>query len=328
MCWNTLREWLAGYLAARRLDLALFWRAREDLGAAHRHALSAVRLATCSLSRRDTGPRTIAAVRALTGLGDIERRRGEYPAAGDTLQYAWRLAETIDPPAPTHQAAILTQLGILAKEQGCFDEARDRYAAVGELYDAHGASPAELAMLQHNLAGLAYAQQRHATAEGHARWALSLRHASGAAATVEAAADTAVLAAALAGQQKHEQARELLLDAMAWCGAARPPQRYEIAVQAHILADVEQSMGNLSLAEDLYRHALSVKERLLGQHHPEIGVLANNLGTLLQAQGRWHEAVDCYRRALAITSHAYATGHPATTAAQDNLAKLLGRTTG
>jgi tetratricopeptide (TPR) repeat protein len=114
----------------------------------------------------------------------------------------------------------------------------------------------------------------------------------------------------VAAARRHDEARILLLQALGAYQGARPPRRYEIAVQLHNLADVEHAVGRLALAEDLYRQALSLKEQLLGAEHPEVGLVANNLGTLLMARGREPEAADCYRRALAIAQRVYQPSHP------------------
>lgn len=48
--------------------------------------------------------------------------------------------------------AVLTQLGITAKELGAFDRAAQHYARLRQLYDETGATPAEFAALRRNLA--------------------------------------------------------------------------------------------------------------------------------------------------------------------------------
>jgi Tfp pilus assembly protein PilF len=79
----------------------------------------------------------------------------------------------------------------------------------------------------------------------------------------------AVLAAALAGQRRYEQARALLTEAMLACDNASPSRRYEVAVHLHNLAAIDQACGRLDQAERRYRRALAVKEQLLGAAHPE-----------------------------------------------------------
>ena len=66
-----------------------------------------------------------------------------------------------------------------------------------------------LPVLEHNLAGLAYARRRYEQGERHARRAVSLRRAAGANACV-LAADQAVLAAVLTARGHYDEARRQL----------------------------------------------------------------------------------------------------------------------
>lgn len=103
---------------------------------------------------------------------------------------------------------------------------------------------------------------------------------------------------------------------------ARPPRRYEIAVQLHNLVAIEHGADRPAVAEDVYRQGLSLKELLVGPDHPEGGVVANNLGTLLAERGHTREAIDCYGRALAIAERACKPSHPVIGRIRANLARL------
>jgi len=352
-------RWLP-WRVARRLDLARYWHRHGDLDEAARHAEHALRLVAAAgsvpatvqadaavtaaeidrdrddsavgrtrlehaVQLLDAAPpaarRARVLVRALTGLGDCHRRGGRYPQASAALQRARALAEASDAPDPMQLAAVLTVLGITAKELGAYEQAARCYAEVDAIYREHAAAPGDRATLQHNLAGLAHAQRQYPQAESHARRAVELRGRA-AAAQVEFAADLAVLGAAIAAQDRHDEAREQLRRALASCAAARPPRRYEVAVQLHNLAAIDQADGRPDDAEQGYRRALAVKEQLLGSEHPEVGLVCNNLGTLLHDQHRDSEARSCYLRALAIAERVYPAGHPTTTAVRHNLHRL------
>ena len=137
---------------------------------------------------------------------------------------------------------------------------------------------------------------------------------------MDVALDLAVLASAVAGQRRHDEARELLEEAMAACHRARPPRRYEIAVHLHNLAAIDQASGRTAAAERGYRRTLSLKEELLGPEHPEVALVANNLATLLSGLGRGPEAAELYRRALAIVARSYPPEHPTSCAIRANAA--------
>jgi tetratricopeptide (TPR) repeat protein len=296
------------------LTLAEIERDRDDHAASQAHLERALALLEVAPPAED---RDRLLAQTLITLGDCHRRAGRYPEAGDVLDRALRMVER-DGAAPNLHAAALTVLGITAKELGEYDKAAGLYARVRRINQDIGASAADVATLEHNLAGLEYSRGRYSRAEAHARHAVALRRQVPRVAPLDIAADLAVLGSAVARQDRHQEARELFEQALATCRAARPPRQYEIAVHLHNLADIEQAAGRPTDAERLYRRALAIKERLLGAEHPEVGLVANNLGTLLQLQHR-AEAADWYRRALAIAERAYPANHPAITRIRRNL---------
>jgi tetratricopeptide (TPR) repeat protein len=338
-----------------RLRLARYWLAAGDLDEAARHAHRALRLSrghgvqlagevtltlaeierdrcewvscdarlTALVAQLDAQPSTGPAersllARALTGLGDAYRRAGRYRQATETLQRAYQVLPDGEPDL---RAAALTTLAITSKEVGEFERAQHLYAQVRRIRDEAGASAGQLADLAHNLAGLAYAQQRYEQAEQHARQAVSLRRAAGANACT-LAADQAVLAAVLTARHRYDEARTQLDAALASCRASRPPRRYEVAVQLHNLAALEQECGQYGRAERWYREALAMKEELLGPDHPEVAIIANSLGTLLYQERRFVEAAHRFRQALAIAEDRYPPAHPATIGIRHNLGAL------
>jgi tetratricopeptide (TPR) repeat protein len=340
------------------LRLARYWQAKGDLDEAARHAQRALgvlrgtsveltgeaTLAVAEIERDrceytrchdrlaglvaqlDSLPATSPAgrlllARALAGLGDAYRRSGRYPHATQTLQRACQLLEAGGVAQPDLLAAALTTLAITHKELGEFERAQHLYARVERIRQEAGASDGQLADLHHNLAGLAYARQRYLQAERHARQAVSLRQVVGADAA-SLAADRAVLAAALAALHNFDEARLQLDQALAACEAAKPPRRYEVAVQLHNLAALDQANGLPQRSEQRYRQALAIKEDLLGPDHPEVALVANNLGTLLHQQQRAAEAAELFRRALTIAERTYRPGHPTTTGILRNLDAL------
>ena len=303
------------------LTLALVERDRAEYATGSGHVTYAVGLLDALPPATD---RDRLLAHALIALADLHRRSGRYEAVDEALSRVRHLVEAPPSSGPERALAVaaLTVDGIAAKERGAFDRAARCYAEIGRLLDEATASPSEIAALHHNLAGLAYARERYAEAESHARRAVAVRRGQPRAAPVDLAQDLAVLAAALAGQHRTDEAVALFEEALTICRRARPPREYEIAVHLHNLAGIHQTLGAPARAEQLYREALAIKETLLGGEHPEVGLVANNLGTLLHDQGRDAEARACYRRALAIAERAYPPTHPVTTSVRHNLDRL------
>ena len=82
------------------------------------------------------------------------------------------------------------------------------------------------------------------------------------------------------------------------------------------LAVVVERQGRHEEAERLYREALDLKTKTLGELHPEVGTIAANLATLTRRLGRRDEARSLYHRALAIRERVYGADH-------DSVATLL-----
>jgi tetratricopeptide (TPR) repeat protein len=341
--WLTVR-------AGRRLQIARYWQARSELDEAAANAYRAGRLL-------DGPPPTVLAADVAYTTAQIERDRARYPDSQRLFERAAKLLRGLVPGVERDQrmahvhvgladlhrragryleavaeldaareiagatAPIVMLLGIIAKEQGRFDEAARRYAEVQQL----GLRPAETATLQHNLAGLANARQDYAAAERHARHAVRLRRADRTATAVEVAQDVAILAAAVAGQQRYAEARDLFGQALSACRAARPIRDYEVAVHLHNLAAIEQHCGDVEAAERLYRETLVIKERLLGAEHYEVALVMNNLATVLRDTGRFDEAAGYFRRALTVSERTFPADHPLCVTARANLAGIEDR---
>jgi tetratricopeptide (TPR) repeat protein len=103
---------------------------------------------------------------------------------------------------------------------------------------------------------------------------------------------------------------------------------YEVGVTLSNLALVHQRRGKPIEAEALYRRALAIKERALGDDHPEVATTLNNLATLLRSQSRYDEAAALYRRCLGIWIDAVGLDHPTTRTCQANCQLLSRRMAG
>jgi tetratricopeptide (TPR) repeat protein/nucleoside phosphorylase len=77
-----------------------------------------------------------------------------------------------------------------------------------------------------------------------------------------------------------------------------------------------------ALAEPLYRHALAIRERRVGETHPDTATSLGNLASLYKNQGRYAEAEPLYQRALAIDEHVFETQPTKMATDLNNLAHL------
>src|ERR1039458_2757684 len=95
---------------------------------------------------------------------------------------------------------------------------------------------------------------------------------------------------------------------------------------AMVLNDTALSLdeaGGYVGAEPLYRRALAIKEKTLGQQHPAVATGLNNLAEILREKGDYAGAEPLYRRDLAIDEKVLGPDHPDVGRDLNNLAGLL-----
>ena len=73
----------------------------------------------------------------------------------------------------------------------------------------------------------------------------------------------------------------------------------------------------------MFRHALAIKLKALGEAHPDTATSYNNLAATLLTQGKQAEAEAMLRHALAIKLKALGEAHPDTATSYNNLAAAL-----
>jgi CHAT domain-containing protein len=88
------------------------------------------------------------------------------------------------------------------------------------------------------------------------------------------------------------------------------------------LAGLYRSQGRYSEAEPLYRQALDMRKRLLGNEHPDVATSLDNLAFLYWTQGRYSEAEPLYRQALDMNKRLLGNEHPDVATSLNNLAGL------
>jgi tetratricopeptide (TPR) repeat protein len=101
------------------------------------------------------------------------------------------------------------------------------------------------------------------------------------------------------------------------------PEALETATALNNLALTYQSLARFAEAEPLYRRAIEIDERALGEVHPDVASEYNNLAILLQDQGKYAEAEPLFRRAVEIGEKTLGKDHPDVARGYSNLALLL-----
>jgi tetratricopeptide (TPR) repeat protein len=89
-----------------------------------------------------------------------------------------------------------------------------------------------------------------------------------------------------------------------------------VATSLNNLAGLYRSQGRYEEAEPLYRDALAMYKRLLGEAHPDVASSLFNLGALRYNQGRYSEALALLLQAQPIYLSQLGPDHPNTQALQ------------
>ena len=70
------------------------------------------------------------------------------------------------------------------------------------------------------------------------------------------------------------------------------------------------AQGKYAEAEPLFRQALAIRRKLLGEDHPDTAQSYNNVAGNLNAQGKYAEAEPLFRQALATRRKLLGEDHP------------------
>jgi len=138
---------------------------------------------------------------------------------------------------------------------------------------------------------------------------------------VERATDEARKAvdAKVAAERRAANLEKEMVQLRTW--ASQRADRAE-ASEATGLAMMYQSRGDYTRAEPLYKRALEVEKKSLGENHPAYAASLNNLAELYKARGDYTRAEPLYKRALEIEKKSSGENHPDYAAGLNNLAGL------
>lgn len=315
---GTLAVAAAALLVDRDRQDALVLGARL-LGRAGRHSDAATAWGDAARFAPDDDQRA----GALSARGEAARLAGRWAEAEAAQREALALADRVFGPGSRKAAAVAHNLAVTYKYTGRFDEAEALYQrALAAATDA--GDTAFLAVICHNIGGLAHARGAPAHGEPWARRAVELREAGGDD-PLALAADRGALAAVLIGLGRHEEAEQLLEQAAHTFTAMLGPDHHEVGVVAGNLAALALARGELDVAEVHARRALAIKAAALGSANPELAPTLTTLGTIRRRRGDQAEAVALHRRALDLLESAVEPSHPLLATVRANLATAAGK---
>src|SRR5262245_4480113 len=90
----------------------------------------------------------------------------------------------------------------------------------------------------------------------------------------------------------------------------------------HDLGLIAASRGDYRSAESMFREALVIHRRALGDRHPNVAMTLNSVARALSAQGRYDEAAAALENALEIARPALGRDHQLVAIYTINLASV------
>jgi len=237
------------------------------------------------------------------------RARGDFAGAEPLLRQALALAESARPRDDQTLALALNELGLLCKDLGRWDEAHAHYQRAMALLDQNpAADPDDLAVLWHNLGGIAHARGDFAAGEAAARRGIAIREAAGSR-TRLLAADRAALAAILDGLERHDEAERLYRDAIAEF-EREPMDPLELGVALGGLGAQYVRRRRAGEAVPLLARAVELKRQALGSRHPDTALTLHNLAVARDRSGDAAGAAAAAGEAMAVLRGTLEPGHP------------------
>ena len=280
--------------------------------AAYRSAMSIMDHHSDALDPDDHRPIARLRVQAHTAVGNIERIRGHFDAAHATLSHTVTIAQDALGATDPDTGWALNALGIVCKYAGRFAEGAVYYRRALAIIEANeGPDSTEAAIVWHNIGGLAFDAGNYAEAVESTRRAVQRSEAAFGGAHPNVAADLAALAAALDALGEHQEAAELNQRAFTILERL-PGTDYDLATLHNNIGVAASDRGDATMAEDHYRRALVIKERIFGPDHPDVAMTLHNLGALAADNGDDAGATLLLQRALKIFETSLGADHSKT----------------
>jgi tetratricopeptide (TPR) repeat protein len=238
----------------------------------------------------------IACARICSTQGDFERADARLAAA---------LIVASGVLAPDHDSvlSIHNMRGVTAKYAGHFDDAEEHYRRIRTALDVEPVADKQaLAVLLHNLGGLAHSQGRVVEGLAHARRGLEFRIDADGENHPDVARDLNAIGAL------HHDAGDTAAAYTAYLRALRifedtlGVDHYEVGMTCANLAVTSSATGDTTAARQFYERGLRILQSTLGAAHPDAALVKHNFAVLLADQGD----LDAAERLLAEAENALA----------------------
>lgn len=212
--------------------------------------------------------------------------QGDFELADARLTDALIVAGRVLAPDDASVLAIHNMRGVAAKYAGRFDDAEAHYARLRAVLDVEPATDVHaLAVLLHNLGGLAHSRGHVFEGLAHARRGLELRIAAVGEHHPDVACDLNAIGALLHDAGDAAAAEAAYRRALHIFENTLGTDHYEVGMACANLAVSLASAGDAAAARHCYERALRILRSALSATHPDVALVEHNLAALMASVG-------------------------------------------
>ena len=247
-----------------------------------------------ALARSEPADELAGAV-TLSNLAELYRRQGRYKEADLLLKHAQSIHENHVGSEHLKTAYIFHKQALLSFDQERYDEAEKLFIRTQKIYETRlGSEHPNRAQVLHGLAEIRRVQHKHEDAEALFKHALKIL--------------------------KKKFGPEHPATASTMNGLAL----LYLEQGKYIYMNQERCMkqGRYKEAEELFDHALKIRERCLGEAHPDTALSLHNFALFCYAQEEYEKAEKYFQRALRIWCQQLHPEHPYIVHARCHLALI------
>ena len=130
-------------------------------------------------------------------------------------------------------------------------------------------------------------------------------------------------AEALAALERHDEARRLIDQALAWDRSADGARSPSVARDLEAMGLTQQMAGDLGGSRRSFEQALAIRASVQGRLHPKVSEDLNQLGAVAYLQKDPQSAEQYWRRSLELDERVLGRSHPDLATTLNNLARVM-----
>ena len=243
--------------------------------------------------------------------GQILRARGEFVAAEQKLDEAFRVLETDLSARPVEAARVMCHLASLKLDQNQLAEAEALFQKALAIVQASvGEEHAETAQIANNLAAVYFSQGNYPRAHEMFERTLVIREKILPSNHPSVAQAYNNLAAVCSRQKLYGDAERLYKKALSIRENSLGADHPHVAETLYNLGLLYLKEKKCEVAEDCLERARKIREQTLGFNHPRTADVLGSLAEVRLFQKKVNDAEEFYTRSLCIRESALGKAHP------------------